>query len=369
MKSTTRLAQLALAVLTVGACVSSHAGEPSATDYRTLNLNVVDGYVLPRYATLAATTARFEESVTRYCRGPGAEGAEPLRAAWAQAFDAWQGVQHLRFGPSELFMRSMRMQFWPDPRNTVSRQLDEVLAARDESVLTPERFSRLSIGVQGFPVIERLLTDATEPASDAYRCGVLQAVAANVATMAADISHDWSAGDKPYREVVATVAEGTSHYQQDSEVTQALFKSLHGLMELVAEHKLMRPLGDSPQAARPQLAESWRSKRSLDNIRANLASAEAMYLGESGKGGGFSRMVREIAGDTALDDLLRRAFKQTRATADSIAMPLEEAVSDAAERKKLAKLAREAAALKTLLAQRLTVALGIPLGFNSMDGD
>ena len=143
---------------------------------------------------------------------------------------------------------------------------------------------------------------------------------------------------------------------------------MHGVLELVAEHKLARPMGDSSANAKPQLAESWPSGRSLDNVRINLAAAEAMYLGERG-GGGFSRFVREVAGDVALDDLLRRAFAQTRMTAASIGLPLGEAVVDAGERKKLAKLVREASALKALLAQRLTLALGIPLGFNSMDGD
>jgi predicted lipoprotein len=44
-------------------------------------------------------------------------------------------------------------------------------------------------------------------------------------------------------------------------------------------------------------------------------------------------------------------------------------VSDPAERAKLETLKKEAGALKALLAQRLTAALAIPLGFNALDGD
>src|SRR3546814_172718 len=105
----------------------------------------------------------------------------------------------------------------------------------------------------------------------------------------------------------------------------------------------------------------------LDNIRLNLEAAEAMYLGEGGYG--FGAFVREVAGDAALDDLFQRAFAQTRATAAEITQPLETAVTDPAMRPVLERLATEAAALKALLVQRLSVALGIPVGFNALDGD
>ena len=42
---------------------------------------------------------------------------------------------------------------------------------------------------------------------------------------------------------------------------------------------------------------------------------------------------------------------------------------DPARRPAVEKLARKAKALRTLLAQRLIIAIDVPLGFNSMDGD
>src|SRR5690606_2953202 len=106
---------------------------------------------------------------------------------------------------------------------------------------------------------------------------------------------------------------------------------------------------------------------SLDNIRTNLAAAEALYLGEGGYG--FSDFIRGTPDGAELDALLRRAFAQTRATAAAIAQPLETAVSDPAARPAVERLATEAAALKALLVQRLSAALGIPVGFNALDGD
>ena len=37
------------------------------------------------------------------------------------AFDAWMGVQHLRFGPSEVDGRSLSIAFWPDPKGSGAR--------------------------------------------------------------------------------------------------------------------------------------------------------------------------------------------------------------------------------------------------------
>lgn len=56
-----------------------------------------------------------------------------------------------------------------------------------------------------------------------------------------------------------------SQYQAPSEATLELFKSLYAAVELVADHKLARPMADKPATSRPRLAESWRSETSLAN--------------------------------------------------------------------------------------------------------
>lgn len=363
-----------LAVLAVATFARGAAAAPTDDDYRRLNEALITGHIVPRYDRLVETTAALRQEADKFCAAPASAAFGGLRQTLEKAMDAWQGVQHVKFGPIELFMRNMRLAFWPDPRNTASRQLDEMLAAKDAAALTPQAFARGNVAGQGFPALERLLygDKAVEALTGggpdaAFRCDVVRAIAANLAGMAADIRREWTEGDDAQAKVMAEAGRDGNRYAAPKEATLDLFKSLHAAVELVADHKLTRPLGASAQAARPQLAEAWRSRRSLAAVRLNLHAAEAMYLGEGGQG--FSAFVRETAGDKALDDLLRRAFAQTRATADSIGKPLEDAVRDPVERPKLVQLAREAAALKTLLAQRLATALDIPLGFNALDGD
>ncbi len=274
-------------------------------------------------------------------------------------------------------MRSTRLAFWPDVRNRTGRELDALLEAHDPAILRPDAFARANVVVQGFPALERLLFEAEgaptmieSSAAARYRCALARAIAANISAIAAAVHRGWTEGDESYAAEIEKAGGEFARYRTPREATLDMFKSLHAAVEMVADHKLARPLGSSLQDARPKLAESWRSGRSLDNIRRNLEAARDMYLGEDGSGkSGFSRFVREVAKDAPLDDLLRRAFLQTVATAESVTLPLGEAVSDPAERAKLETLKKEAGALKALLAQRLTAALAIPLGFNALDGD
>ncbi|BBK34023.1 hypothetical protein EDC65_3857 [Stella humosa] len=339
--------------------------------YRRLNEALATGYVVPRYAALEKATAALEAGAKTFCAAPSRTHLVELRRRYVEASDAWQRIQHVRFGPVEYFSRSARFAFWPDPRNSVGRALEELLKA-EPAALDPAALARGNVAGQGFPALERLMfADGTEGlllAGDdgaRRRCAVLHALTVNLARMAADVHHEWTGGDRPFLKVLAGAGGTDSPYQQPSEATLDFVKALHLSVELVSDHKLARPLGQAIQAARPRLAEAWRSGRSLDNVRLDLAAGADLY----GAADGFSAVVKGPAKDVALDELLRRAFAQTRASAEAIQGPLESAVEDAKRRPAIERLVRETAALKALIAQRLTEALGIPLGFNALDGD
>src|SRR3546814_13930813 len=58
------------------------------------------------------------------------------------AMDAWTAVQHLRFGPSLLFLRYDRIEFWPDKRGVVRRHLSQLLSEQDAEALQPRSEER-----------------------------------------------------------------------------------------------------------------------------------------------------------------------------------------------------------------------------------
>lgn len=358
-----------LALLLFVLPAAAPAADLDEATHRRLVEAVATGHVVPRYAALEAATAALDAAAGAFCAHPGRTALVEMRRRYGAASDAWQRIQHVRFGPIEYFSRSARFAFWPDPRNSVGRALEDLLKA-EPAALEPDTFGRGNVAGQGLPALERLMfADGAEAALMAgddgarRRCALVAAIARNLARMAADVHREWVGGDRPFLAVLASAGAADSPYQHPREAVLDFVKALHLAVELVSDHKLSRPLGASVQAARPRLAEAWRSGRSLENVRLDLAAGAELY------DAGFSAVVRGPAGDAALDELMRRAFAQSRTTAAAVAPSLEVAVEDARQRPAVERLVRETAALKALVAQRLTEALGIPLGFNALDGD
>jgi hypothetical protein len=368
-------AALALLVLT-GALVSPAVAEESDRDpvYRRLNASLIEHHVLPRYARLAAAAAALEATARRFCAARATAPLDEVRAAFHAADDAWHDVEHLEFGPMTFRLRAERLYFWPDPRNTTARQLAELLAGRDPATLTAESVVRGSAAVQGLPATERLLFD--EGAGAAFRwegeegrrrCEVLEAMTRNIKDITGDVVREWSGGEVAYGRRMETAGPGNAAYVEPKEPTQEFLKSLHGALERVASLKLAKPLGTSLATARPMLVEEWRSGRALRDLRLNLAAARALYLGDGGFG--LSDFVRDVAQAPEIDTRLRRGLDQCIAAVDKMPVPLESAVKSGGARPAVERLLKEVRALRHLVAEQLTTALDLPLGFNALDGD
>lgn len=334
--------------------------------YEALNRAAVEGHVLPRYDALTTATAKLEQASKAFCTMPAAaRTVETLQQAYHHAADAWQDIQHIRFGPIDLFFRSQRFAFWPDPRNTIGKQMAELIARHASGSMNADILGRGSVAVQGLPALERMIfgEDAKKlqtGADAAFRCGYVTAIAENLADMARETQQEWRAPNKGFVVQMLKPGQGAdARYRDAQEATLELFKSLYTAIELAADHKLARPLGASADDARPRLAESWRSERSLRNIQHNLAAAADLYA---------TAFAAQVS-DKSLDTTIRAAFVQAQASAAALPMPLERAVLDAGARKAAEKLAADTQALKSLVMQRLPEALQIPVGFNALDGD
>lgn len=333
-----------------------------------MNKAIIDDHILPAMQNFAESGAVLAEMAKAYCAAPDKPGLQNLQAAFGSLSDGWQEVQHLRFGPSELFMRSSRIMFWPDPRDSVGRQLAEQLAKKDPAAFTPGNLVKQSVSVQGLPALERLLFTEDSLAKLAaggdeavLQCAAIQGIADNLAGITADMLKDWSAAPVDYARILTTPGPDNERYRSPSEVTMEIFKSFHLAVEVVGDRKLTRPLGDKAEEAKPRLLEQWRSGRSLRNVHLNLLAAQSLW--ESG----MAAVVQQR--DAELAALIDKALATTIATAEALPGPLGDALVDPARRPMVQKLIDESVALKAIIAQRLAPVLGIPLGFNALDGD
>ena len=154
-------------------------------------------------------------------------------------------------------------------------------------------------------------------------------------------------------------------FHNHAEVTLILFQSLYDGLQFIVDERLKPVIGESPEEARPALAESRPSGRSTRNVVDSLTALRALYQGEGGPG--LSELTARV--DPELDRLIRKAFRVTLETAHSVDHPLEIAATDPALRPRVTKLVLRTRALKQIVRNRLSNALDLAVGFNALDGD
>ncbi|MEZ5669861.1 MAG: imelysin family protein [Alphaproteobacteria bacterium] len=349
-----------LAAMIAAASALPARGDDGAVDFAALNRALVESQAIPRYAAFAESAAALAAAVPTACPGD----VDALHAAFDTALDDWMLTQPIGLGPVQFQMRGPRVDYWPDRRNTGARQLDDMLRNRPP-VPGPAELAAGSVALQGFPALERLLYAEQADGLDDYECALAAAIAGNIAAIGAEMAGEWTAPGGEAEQIFGAGTEA-SYYADHADATTALFKGLYQMLEVVLDQKIEAPLGDAIDAAKPRLAENWRSGRSLRNVVLNLQAAQALFDGSAGDGfddalaaAGAGALAAEI--DAGLADALRISAALTadlpEAVADPALRPQVEALRDAVDR------------TRDLVGAEMGGALGLQRGFNSLDGD
>lgn len=297
-------------------------------------------HILPGYAALADTSAALAKAAARTC------DAEALKPAFNAAFDAWVGVQHLRFGPVEQDGLGLSIEFWPDPKGSGAKA-QRALLLGDPAALLPENFPDQSVAARGLSGLERLLYP-TDPLP-ADPCPLIRATAADLARVTALINDAWVSG---YADTLLTAGQaGNTTYLEPSEVRQVLFTQVIAGLEFALDQRLARPLGsfDKPH---PERAESVASGRSLTNLRLSLRSLRAMV-------------------ETLTPDVPKTyaAFNHAIGLADKLDDPTFAGVATPQGRLRVEILQQAITTLRDTAVAELGPALKVGIGFNAADGD
>jgi predicted lipoprotein len=330
-----------------------------APDWTSINLAVTDAQVLPGYAQLAAAGAELVPAAAALCAAPSTATLEALQQQYHAAFDAWQGVAHLQFGPVTYFNWNYRLQYWPDNNGTGGRQLDALLAAADPALLQAANFERQSVGVQGFPALERLLFDAAALQSlqeQPYRCQLVQAIAGNLATITAGIEQRWR---EEFRAVVADPV-GSGQFEDAQDATVDFYKALVESLRRYQQQKLEEVIGATPAQARERRAESWRSQRSLRNLKLDVAALQGLFSGSQ----------PALAAALQADDVpgIEAGFAALQQQLAELPDDFAPVLQDEAGHARLQSLRASFDALYEALEAALK-RTDLYLGFNSLDGD
>ena len=149
---------------------------------------------------------------------------------------------------------------------------------------------------------------------------------------------------------------GSSDPAYAEEATIRIATDLLSIFQLMRDAKLLAVMGKTIEIAKPRLAEGWRSGRSIRALAHNLATlrdaANIIFAKDSG----------EISSPSVLNSAVR--------IADSLASEnLSALVTSPKQRSDAVLLYDAVTSARDVLNLEIPNALGITVGFNSLDGD
>jgi predicted lipoprotein len=326
---------------------SAQDASPAAGKAQVQVQRIAQDFVGPRYERLHSTMQAQADAWRRFCGAPSQPGVDTLDTAFRDAVLAWSSVNLVRYGPVSEDFRYERIDYWPERRNEVARGLATLLAVQEP--VRADGMKARSVAAQGLPVLERLLHEegAREQLvtgeSSGRRCEIGQAVSDNLATIASEIRDGWSA-------LVAQL--GTADEAALRQAATRMATDLLTVYQVVGDQKLDGPLGGSAEEARPKAAQYWRSGLSGPSIAASLGAAaelESLVLGP--------------------DNEAVRSARDAAEAAAALSGPVMDLVTTNEGGRELLRLRNAVRQARDQASLAVPPALGVSVGFNSLDGD
>ena len=356
-----------LAILVLGLLLPAVAAwaQTPAPSFTALNTRVIDDYVLPRFKRLAEASGRLAHELARTCDGD-AGALAAARKEFSDTALAWAEVEFLRFGPMAEIGRAERFYFWPDPRSVAQRQLNGLIAKRDQGALDPGALVGKSAAVQGLGALELLLYDDARPITGAdetarYRCRLALAQARAMQTQADAVVAGWQ-GDGGWRGRVLEPGVAGSPYQSSEEPAADFARALITGLQMIQDRQVAPMIAATSNPDRAPRLPFSRAQLSARYIAGSVRSAKALYetmdLGQKVPKdkvwmprwitAAFSRLANDAP--AAVEDIGR-----------------EKPAEDRARQLRMVRFHVEN--IRKLVGRELAPLAGLTIGFNELDGD
>jgi len=313
--------------------------------------------IIPDYQKLVQAAQSQATDWASFVSSPQADAIAELKEAYFKTANAWSAIEFLHFGPAGVDFRFERISYWPERKNATGKALTILLGGHGDEGLAAESFAKTSAAGQGLPALERLLFDGDDAqalllardASGERRRLVGQAIARNIEIIANEMLAGWSDGPE-------SIVQKLNDPAFAEEATVRIATDLLSLFQLMRDAKIQAAMGKSIESAKPRLAEGWRSGRSIRAIAINLDTLRdaADII--------FARSTAEVSSPSVLDSAVR--------IADSLsAENLSALVSSPKQRSDAVLLYDAVTSARDVCNLEMPNALGITVGFNSLDGD
>ncbi|NQD79341.1 imelysin [Pseudomonas sp. CrR14] len=335
----------------------------SPTDPQTtVSGALADGVLLPSHTVWKEADVALATSAKAFCAGE--EDLPTARQAFLTAQSAWASLQPLAVGPLTEGNRAWQVQFWPDKKNLVARQVQALVNSKP--ALTAADLEKSSVVVQGLTAYEYLMFDPDINLQDATQksryCPLLVAIGEHQQALASTVVAQWQGETGALNQFKLFPND---RYAEAGEAISDLLRTQVSALDGLKK-KLGAPLGrQSKGAPQPYQAEAWRSQASLANLGAALSGAEQLWHGANKDG------IQALldSDQDALKQRIDAAYADARQKLAGLKQPLSDLLADDAGRQALNTFYDSLNVLHRLHEGELARALGIQLGFNAHDGD
>ncbi len=325
----------------------------------------VNRAIRPAMAEFRREASGLDAAMEALCANPEEQRLVLARQSFAQAAIAYGHIEFIRIGPLMEENRAERLLFYPDRKGIGLRQVQAILAEQDEGATEVASLRDKSVAVQGFGALEYVLhgtgAEILATAEGAYRCRFGLAIAANISRMAEEIAGGWSQQDGIAVHLMRPAAEYGDYRTPVEALEEIVGLVAHGL-EGVRDTRLNPFMSKGKDQAKPKQALFWRSGLTMAMVRANLEGMHNLV-----ERSGIARHVGEK--DLGLDDSIAFEFSNTVRALDLVTLPVEEAVADPKQVQALNYLVIVTGSLQAMIGEQLSTAMGLSVGFSSLDGD
>lgn len=332
---------------------------------RAVVSDAIEKVIRPGFADFATETGEMKSRLGALCEAPSDAGLAAVQEQFGPVVTTWSRIELFRFGPLMTENRSDRILFWPDRKGIALKQVQGILAENDATAVSPDTLAGKSVAVQGLGALEFVLFgtgfETLATAEGAFRCDYASAIAELMSETAAQMSAEWNDPDGISARMILP-SESDANYRSNDEVLEELIGVMAHGVEAIRDQRILPFLGRDGAAPKPKSALFWRSNQTLPSILANFdglrrllvdsdiwerAPNEQYWIGEQAMAE-FDKVVIEGAGVTGT---------------------VEAAMADTAQRDLVTNLVGSSQVLGKLAGEDLPAALGLSVGFSSLDGD
>lgn len=322
----------------------------------------VEEVIRPGFVRLHQVADSLEATLEGACFADTPEPMAEARDEFGTLVQAYGGVALFRLGPMVEENRAERLYFWPDRKGIALKQVQAMLAT---PVIGTIDVREKSIALQGIGTLEYILfgegSDALGTVAGHERCGYAHAVAIAIEQTARELRAAWE-DPEGISKRLSQPDPANADYRSPTEAMEAIAALLAHGNEAIRDTYLLPFVGRDETETKPKSAPLWRSGLTVRLLQGQFAGIEALYT--------ISGIGETLSADTGwVDNGIGFELANSKRALAVLTSPVIEGLADPHQKNAYNYLVLITQSLETLLGENLPAALGLSVGFSSLDGD